>query len=111
MRSLSRALFKCGTLPVNWRDYLMTIGIGEGCCSPEMPIIAALAAKYREFGGEFKWYFNEYRLATNRCSDDFLMPSDESRAWFALSFDIDVPTQRIMESEIAAMVLTFNDQH
>jgi hypothetical protein len=110
IRSLSRAIFKCGHLPTNIEDYLTTIGVGEGYCSPEMPLISALAARFRMAKGEYKWYFSDYRLATNKCTDEFLMPSSLSRSSFAITFDLDVPSQKLMEQELAAMVLA-SDQH
>jgi len=111
IRALSRSIYKLGLKPVNWWDYLMTIGIGEGLCSPQMPIISELAAKFRSAGGEFKWYFSEYRLGVQKCVDKFEKPNACSRVSFCEAFDIDSQTQKLMEEEIAAAVLIWLYQH
>jgi len=105
LRALSRSLYKLGALPYNWKDYLATIGIGEGLCSPEMPIISRLAEVYRSFGGEYKWYFIEYRPVSAKCVSRFLMPTHASRSSFAIAFDMDCSLQLLYEKEIKAMVL------
>lgn len=105
IRALSRALYKVGTKPFNWMDYLATIGIGEGLCSPSMPITSILAKKFRSYGGEFKWYFSEYRLGTQKCSKTFEYPNVHSRVSFAQAFDIDPNMQKLIEREILAAVL------
>lgn len=88
MRSLNRALYRLGKMPTNWQDYLQTIGIGEGMCSPYMPILQAYAQKFRSFGGEYKWYFSEYRQRDQNCREGIISPTITSRVGASLSFDI-----------------------
>lgn len=106
MRALNRSIYQLGRIPFNLRDYLMTIGIGEGLCSPQMPIIAVLAKKFRSYGGEFKWYFSEYRLSTQKCSHTFELPTMTSRLSFEEAFGIDSYQQLLIEELIKDMVLT-----
>jgi hypothetical protein len=105
IRAVNRALYKLGTMPPNWRDYMATIGIGEGLCSPGMPILSLLAKKFRSYGGEYKWYFSDYRLNTFKCSQQFKYPDVRSRVDFSMCFDIDTYQQRLMEEIILASVL------
>jgi len=105
IRAVNRAIYKLGSLPPNWRDYMATIGIGEGLCSPGMPILSKLAKKFRTYGGEYKWYFSDYRLNTFKCSQHFLYPDMRSRVDFSMCFDIDTFQQRLMEEIILASVL------
>jgi len=110
IRGLNRACYSFGKWPINWRDYLATIGIGEGLVSPEMPILSVLAKKMRSYGGAWKWYFSDYRLGTMRCASTFKLPTNVSRISFAETFDIDARMQCLIEAELANMVL-FNLQH
>jgi len=105
IRALSRSIYKLGALPPNWRDYLATIGIGEGLCSPHMPIIQSMAERFREFGGSYKWYFSEYRPNMQNCKMGFLPPTQESRVSFDQSYNIDGLVQKEMEIRISRMVL------
>lgn len=105
IRAVNRALYRLGSMPSNWRDYMATIGIGEGLCSPGMPILSILAKKFRSYGGEYKWYFSDYRLNTFKCSQTFEYPDVGARVDFAMCFDIDTYQQRLMEQIILAAVL------
>ncbi|APG76122.1 hypothetical protein 2 [Beihai tombus-like virus 11] len=111
LRAISRAIYKLGAKPINWRDYLTTIGIGEGLCSPQMPIISKLAALFRSAGGEYKWYFSEYRLGVQKCVNRFENPNAVSRVSFNDAFGIDCYSQLLMEEAIAASVLNWHFQH
>lgn len=105
LRALSRSLYKLGKMPSNWRDYLYTVGVGEGLCSPEMPIIQDLARKFRSYEGDYQWYFSEYRPNTLNCKIGYREPTTTSKVGFAMAFDVDVHQQRLIGSEIEQMVL------
>nr|WPR18384.1 MAG: RNA-dependent RNA polymerase [Skomarfal virus 39] len=105
MRALNRALWKLGTVPKDLHNYLATIGIGEGLCSPEMPIISVISKVYRSLGGKYKIHYSQYRPDTMACVKKFLMPTHSSRVSFANAFDLDVKVQICIENEILDAVL------
>lgn len=107
MRAINRALWKLGAVPHNIEDYLATIGIGEGLCSPEMPIISILSKIYRSFGGKYKAHFTMYRPEVMSCVNRFIMPSARSRVSFSNAFGIDPLVQILIEKEILDMVLLY----
>lgn len=105
MRALNRALWKLGAVPKDLKDYLATIGIGEGLCSPEMPIISSLSKVYRSLGGRYKIHHSQYRPETMACVKEFLMPTEKSRVSFANAFGLDPMVQKLIEREILDTVL------
>lgn len=111
MRALNRACYIMGKVPTNLPDYLATIGMGEGMCSPYMPIISVLADKFRSYGGSYKWYFTEYRPNAMNVGIGYKMPTDVSRVSFDSAFEIDAHTQRLIEQKLQGMVLKLHYQH
>jgi len=111
MRALNRACYIMGKVPSNLRDYLATIGMGEGMCSPYMPIISVLAEKFRSYNGSYKWYFTEYRPNAMSVGKGYHPPCDISRVSFDEAFGIDSHTQKLMENMLQGMVLNVHTQH
>jgi hypothetical protein len=105
MRALNRALWKLGPVPKDLKDYLATIGIGEGLCSPEMPIISILSKIYCSFGGRYKVHHSQYRPEIMACTKEFLLPTGSSRVSFVSAFGIDPLVQKLIEQEILDTVL------
>lgn len=107
LRAVARASRRCGNQKLDMRNYLFTIGVGEGYASSQMPILSALAHRYRlaGSGGKFKFELLPYALKVARWADSIEMPNAVSRRSFAITFGIDEPLQHWYESKIMAMVL------
>lgn len=105
-RALARAIHVRGKLPLDWRNYLMTIGIGEGYCSPGMPILSILAKKFRSYGGRFNSNYMDFRLKSFSVkTPQFCYPTKESRESFSIAFGISAYDQILIEKMIKRMNL------
>lgn len=106
LRAISRMNIRLGRND-NLKDYLWTVGIGEGLSSAYMPILTAISKRFRDLGkgGRFKPWELDYRIKIDRFSNRFEMPTSEVRASFAIAWGINVDEQISLESAFAAAVL------
>lgn len=106
MRAISRMNVRLGQF-VLMKDYLWTVGIGEGLASAHMPIISVMAKQFRKHGqgGRFKPFQLDYRIRTDRFSSRFDMPDELSRSSFAIAWGINVDEQLAYERRLASSVL------
>lgn len=107
LRAVSRASMRCGAQKLDMADYLFTIGVGEGYASSQMPILSALAHRYRMAGknGKYRHSLLPYALKIARWANCIEQPTAVSRRSFALAWGIDEPLQLWYEEKIMAMVL------
>lgn len=107
LRAVARASTRCGSQKTDMIDYLFTIGVGEGYASSQMPILSALAYRYRQAGknGKFRNALLPYALKIARWANSIERPTPVSRRSFALAWGIDEPLQLWYEQQIMAMVL------
>lgn len=107
LRAVARASLRCGNQKLDMADYLFTIGVGEGYASSQMPILSALAHRYRQAGGggKFRLALLPYALKVARWAQHIEAPNDLTRRSFAITFGIDEPLQHWYEAKIMAMVL------
>lgn len=107
LRAVARASMRCGNQKLDMRDYMFTIGVGEGYASSQMPILSALGHRYRLAGqkGKYRHVLLPYALKIARWAEKVERPTAVSRKSFAITFGIDEPLQLWYERQIMAMVL------
>jgi hypothetical protein len=105
-RAISRMNVRLGQCK-DMKDFLWTVGIGEGLASSFMPIISSFAKRFRSlgFGGRFKPWELDYRIKIDRFTNRFEYPCPETRASFAIAWGISVDEQHAIENRLARAVL------
>lgn len=111
MRALRRMMWKCGRPLADMESYVKTIGIGEGCVSAYMPILADLASVFRRLGakGDYKAAWLDYRLRSQKWISKCEGPTPESRESFCQAFGMDIDTQKAWKDVFDQLVL-YKDQ-